>query len=213
MFCMNCGKELPNTAKFCPFCGSKMGEIKTGSNFNGDSVKQSLSNIGNSAGRLMSDGKVLGLDKHGIISLALLVLSAIFWMTKWIHFTMVGNYSIFNWHEFAERALIADPWMKDGVRAILSLPAPAVWFSIPLVFMGVAAYKLFKEKEGSETWCGYAIVAQIFVGIYFLVLLQSLKTDRYDVSGDRLMLSYYISIALLAAEVLHLTKFISRNIQ
>ncbi len=82
MFCKNCGKEIPDTAKYCPECGANQIEDTIVSNTSNTTLNNSESSLNPERSNFALLGFILGIISvfigfKGILPIAAIILSII----------------------------------------------------------------------------------------------------------------------------------------
>lgn len=213
MYCMKCGKEIDDTAKYCNECGHKVGEKlnKTESTLAGIQIGKTIENgktLGNGILNEIKENTSLSLNE--CISLVIMVLAIILCFMPWLTLPDMGSYSPLEWKSFMENV-----GYNIGVRAYERaniIPGMYIWINMPLVFYIINMIAIIKNKSCVVL---YEIVGILFsIGIFFYAKLYFAFYDSYELGGYThctIGAAFYIMFVLVVIDILRNKKVVKNK--
>ena len=183
MYCIKCGKEIDDTAKYCNECGHKVGNHleQTEIHLSVEQIGRTIEN-GKNIGRgiLGEIYKKINLSLSDMISLVIVVVAIFLCFMPWFTLPGMGSYSPLEWKNFMDTVgyNIGDRALEHANK----IPGMMVWMNMPLVFYVIDAIFIIRNKCSLVLYEVIGILFSILTFIYaktFFVFYDSYELGGY----------------------------------
>ena len=208
MYCMKCGKEIDDTAKYCVECGHKVGEKlnKAEPVISGKQVYKAIENsknVGNGMLKQIKEKIKLPLDE--IISLVIMVIAIILCLLTWFDLPGMGEYSPVQWKNFMN--MVGYNVGDKAFERANKIPGMFIWMDMPLVFYALNVISIIKNKCSVVA---YEIIGILFsIGIFVYAKAYFAFYDSYALGGYMhcsMGAAFYIMFVIVMIDILRREK-------
>lgn len=212
MYCMKCGKEIDDTAKFCDACGHKVGSSISGHetiqvNIDKEGLKNAFEQgKKNGIGLFRKVKGKINIPLNELISLIIMVFSILLCLSDWFKMPHMGTYTPLQWKNFMDTITYYSGSTKVYDRANI-IPGMFIWVNLPLIMYAINAFIIIFQKKSKV---GLEIMGIVFsLGIFFYAKYLFTYYNSYllgNYGKCSMGISFYLMIILVIIDVIRIHK-------